>query len=175
MSSSDAGGYGFYSDRSGPEVRPDARHIQTRPQDWTEDTGVYIITITHPPMIQRGSTIRFRFRIKHIDDGVINTLAQFTTPLAASMIDRYRQPALAGYFTVGAVSVDPSFGNCFYSDVLVMPQCELDFFEIRWTGAYTPNAGPPAKTFTTQRGFRVIQPAQPGKHFFVRTDQYGAK
>ena len=159
-----------------PINAPDNQHGQPGPQTWNEDTGVFAVQISHPPWIQRGSTIRFRLVVSHTTDGQIGTPARpFTTPLAATILDRYRQPVLAGYFTVGTVSSDPTNSNNFFVDVQVSPSCELEYFEIKWTATYTPVGSSTALPIQTSRGFKVYQPTKPGKHYFYSTKTFGAR
>ena len=138
-------------------------------------TGTFKVRLTHPPWMQRGTTMRFKFKSEHVLDGVIGTPTRpFTTPLTATILDRFLQAAQTAFFTVGAVTNYPTNTNEFYVDVSPTTVCDLQYFEIRWTAGYTPVAGPPALAIQSTRGFRVFQPAKPSKHYFYDTKTFGA-
>jgi hypothetical protein len=143
---------------------------------WPEDTGTFQMKCGHPPYVQRGTTIRFRFSVQHVKDGAIGTPSQpFTQALAAAILDRYRQPALTGYFTLGTVSADPNNSNAFYVDVAISASVELEYFEIKWTATYTPVGSSTALPIQQVHGFRITQPAKPSKHYFYATNQFGQR
>ena len=151
---------------------PTNTHNQVTPQQWNEDDGTFQKAVTHSPWVQRGTTMRFQFAATHILDGAITS---WTTGPTAAILDRYRLPALASYFTVGTVTANPVGSNLFYADVQIATLTELDYFEIKWSGTYTPKAGAPALLVQSVRGFRVFQPAKSGKHFFYDTKTFGAR
>ena len=152
---------------------PSNTHGQPGPQQWNEDDGTFQKAITHSPYVQRGTTTRFMFAASHILDGAITT---YTTGPTASILDRYRLPALASYFTVGTVAANPSGSNQFYADVQIAAACELEYFEIKWVATYTPKAaGSSALTLQSSRGFRVFQPGKGSRHYFYDTSTFGAR
>jgi len=150
---------------------PNKKREQVPPQHWFEDTGRFKLEIKHPPLIQLGSTIRFYFKASDVTDGPIST---FSTALAAVILDRYGYQAVSSYFTYGNVTADPSGSNLFYIDVQINPICEVNWFEIQWSGAYQPQDGTGPWPFQTQRGFRVFAPTSPSRHYLMATDQFGA-
>ena len=155
---------------------PENNHRETKPQDWHEDTGTFYLTITHPPLIQRGTTVRFKFKAAHVLDGAIGISgAPFSTPLTPTILDRYQQAALASYFSVGTVTNYPVGSNEYYADVQVQAVCELDWFEVKWAAGYTPVAGPPALEIQKVQSFRIYEPTRPSSHYFYDTKTFGAR
>ena len=162
---------------SGPSAEtPDNTLKSSKLQNFPEDSGTFQISLNQPVEIQRGTTMRFTFQAAHVKDGAIGTSTQpFTTPLALAILDRNRQAVLSAMFTVGPVTNYPAGSNQFYVDVTATSVCDLQFFEAKWTATYTPIGTLTALPIQSVRGFKVFQPAGPGRHYFFATNQFGAR
>lgn len=150
--------------------QPENSTYQAPPQDFTENTGEFVIVQNFPPWTQAGSSSRFYATFSHVKDGAIQPTGVTITILDGNGIAWAGASGAA--ITAGTVTQDPSNTNKYFSVVQVGASVPAGDYVVQWTGTYTPlAAGSVSENIRSRQAVKVQVTQAPSQYYLLDTSK----
>ena len=172
-----AGGYGVPPYNDNPFTFPGTpgySQNQAQPQNWSESTGEFQITLNQPEWVEAGTTAKFYVYFVHNIDGAC---ASMTTGPTLKILDGNGTPLTSGVANsviIGTVTAGQAPG-IWFSDVQFTSSMQPGKYVAQWTASYTPvNTQEPQIPLPIQirRALTLKVTKQPSQWFFKRVSDF---